>query len=109
MGRTLPSITQAFLQEQASLSRFRRALRRQDQLAFDALFAAARSHLAASAYASHLLPFEVTLLAMLIEEHKAVLRLSQRIEALEIALADEALAAETPPALPGADPDEAEA
>jgi hypothetical protein len=31
MGRTLPSITQVFLQEQQSFARFRRALRRSDQ------------------------------------------------------------------------------
>jgi hypothetical protein len=64
MGRTLPSITQAFLAEQESLGRFRRALRREDQLALDDLLAAARHHLAAAAYASHLLPFETLLLAM---------------------------------------------
>lgn len=82
MGRTLPSITQAFLQEQASLSKFRRALRREDQRALDDLLASARHHLAASAYASHLLPFEVMLLAMLVEEHKHVLSLQSELEAL---------------------------
>lgn len=75
MGRTLPSITQAFLQEQESFSRFRRALRRSDQHALDDLFAAARQHLAAAAYASNALPFETLLLAMLLEEHKEVMRL----------------------------------
>lgn len=82
MGRTLPSITQAFLQEQQSLARFRRALRREDQRALDDLLAGARKHLAAAAYASHLLPFEVLLLAMLVEEHKEVLRLHQQLETL---------------------------
>lgn len=82
MGRTLPSITQAFLQEQQSLARFRRALRIEDQRALDDLLSASRQHLAAAAYASHLLPFEVMLLAMLVEEHKQVLRLSQELEAL---------------------------
>jgi len=53
MGRTLPSITQVFYQEQASFSTFRRALRRSDQLALDELFASARQHLAAAAYVSH--------------------------------------------------------
>ena len=85
MGRTLPSITQAFLAEQESLSRFRRALRREDQLALDDLLAAARHHLAAAAYASHLLPFETLLLAMLVEEHKYVLDLQRRLEALAAA------------------------
>jgi hypothetical protein len=82
MGRTLPSITQAFLQEQQSLARFRRALRIEDQRALDDLLAASRQHLAAAAYASHLLPFEVMLLAMLVEEHKQVLLLRQEMEVL---------------------------
>ncbi len=80
MGRTLPSITQAFLQEQESFSRFRRALRRSDQLVLDDLFAAAHQHLAAAAYAAHPLPFETFLLAMLLEEHKCLLRLERRIQ-----------------------------
>ena len=82
MGRTLPSITQAFLHEQQSLARFRRALRREDQRALDDLLADARQHLAASAYASHLLPFEVMLLAMLVEEHKRMLHLEIELELL---------------------------
>ncbi|NIS80603.1 MAG: hypothetical protein GTO14_10450 [Anaerolineales bacterium] len=83
MGRTLPSITNAFLQEQQSLSRFRRALRLEDQRALDDLLAASRHHLAAAAYASHLLPFETMLLAMLVEEHKEVRRLRQRLDDLQ--------------------------
>lgn len=80
MGRTVPSITIAFLQEQESFARFRRALRRSDQFALDDLFAAAHKHLAATAYAAHALPFEILLLAMLLEEHKEVMRLRGRVE-----------------------------
>ena len=83
MGRTLPSITQVFLQEQASFASFRRALRRSDQQALDDLFAAAHRHLAAAAYAAHPLPFETFLLAMLLEEHKEILRLRQALHALQ--------------------------
>ncbi len=83
MGRTLPSITMAFLQEEESFSRFRRALRRSDQMALDELFAAARGHLAAAAYAANALPMETFLLAMLLEEHKEVLRLRNLLERLE--------------------------
>ena len=79
MGRTLPSITMSFMQEQAAFSRFRRALRRSDQLALDDLFASARKHLAAAAYAAHALPMETFLLAMLLEEHKEVMRLRQLV------------------------------
>ena len=80
MGRTLPSITQAFLLEEESYHRFRRALRRSDQLALDDLFDAARQHLAAAAYAANALPMEIFLLAMLLEEHKEVLRLRYQVE-----------------------------
>jgi len=82
MGRTLPSMTQAFLQEQESFMRFRRALRRSDQQALDDLFTSAQQHLAATAYASHALPFEILLLAMLLEEHKEVLCLRHALEDL---------------------------
>ncbi len=80
MGRTLPSFTQLILGEQGALAKFRRALRREDQRALDDLFRAARYHVAAAAYASHLLPFETMLLAMLIEEHKRVERLTVLLE-----------------------------
>jgi len=82
MGRTLPTSTQIFMQEEAAFARFRRALRRSDQLALDDLFTSARQHLAAAQYAAHALPFEVFLLAMLLEEHKEVLRLRQEVEEL---------------------------
>ncbi|MBK5105731.1 MAG: hypothetical protein JJE42_15905 [Burkholderiales bacterium] len=97
MGRTLPSITQAFLQEQQSLARFRRALRIEDQRALDDLLGASRLHLAAAAYASHLLPFEVMLLAMLVEEHKQVLLLRHDLDVLRSQ-------AMTAPELPAPDP-----
>lgn len=82
MGRTLPSITQAFIQEQESFNRFRRALRRSDQLALDDLFASARQHLAAAAYAAHALPIETFLLAMLLEQHKEVFHLRRQVDNL---------------------------
>lgn len=82
MGRTLPTSTDLLLQEQESFARFRRALQRADQLALDDLFVAARQHLAATQFAAHALPFEVMLLSMLLEEHKAVLRLQNQLEDL---------------------------
>lgn len=82
MGRTLPSATQVIIQEEAAFARFRRALRRTDQLALDDLFASARQHTAATQYASHALPFEVFLLAMLLEEHKEVMKVREKVETL---------------------------
>jgi hypothetical protein len=81
MGRTLPSITQVFLQEEDALRRFRRALRRTDQLALDELLDSAQQHLAAAAYAGSALPFEIFLLCMLLEDHKEVVRLREMLEA----------------------------
>jgi hypothetical protein len=89
MGRTLPSITQTLNEEQAAFSRFRRALRRSDQLMLDELFVAARQHLAAAAYSANLLPMETFLLSMLLEEHKEVARLRTQIEALELRLSQD--------------------
>jgi hypothetical protein len=80
MGRTLPSITQVFMQEEDALRRFRRALRRRDQLALDELLDSAQQHLAAAAYAGSALPLEIFLLAMLLEEHKEVARLRELME-----------------------------
>ena len=41
-----------------------------------------RLHLAAAAYAADLLPMETFLLAMLLEEHKEVIRLRDQVEQL---------------------------
>jgi hypothetical protein len=40
-------------------------------------------HLAESAFASHLMPFEVMLLSMILEEHKSVMQIREHIAALE--------------------------
>ncbi len=82
MGRTLPTASMLIQQEEQSFARFRRALRRSDQVALDDLFAAARQHLAAAQYAAHALPFEVFLLSMLLEEHKEVMQLRQQMNEL---------------------------
>jgi len=82
MGRTVPSITQVFMHEEQALTRFRRALRRSDQLALDELLDNARQHIAAAAYATHVLPMETFLVAMLLEEHKEVRRLRDEVERL---------------------------
>lgn len=83
MGRTLPSITQVFHDEEESLSRFKRALRLADQRALEELFTLAQQHKAAAANAGHALPMEIFLLAMLLEEHKTVMRLRAQLQALQ--------------------------
>jgi hypothetical protein len=86
MGRTLATFTQLVQQEIDSWSQYRRALRREDQQAFDALFAAARHHAPAGAYLARETPFEVMLLSMLIEQQKHVVILQQKVTILETRL-----------------------
>ncbi|MDI6772363.1 MAG: hypothetical protein QME77_07205 [bacterium] len=83
MGRTVPTMTQIVAQEEANFAPFRRALRREDRVILDRLFAAARHHTAPAAYLSHPVPFEVILLAMLLEMAKLVEALRVRVEGLE--------------------------
>lgn len=82
MGRTTQTMTQLVAQEEAYWAPFRRALRKEDQLVFDRLFAAARHHTAPAHYASHATPFDSILLAMLLETMKAVEALARRIDVL---------------------------
>ncbi|MDQ7829160.1 MAG: hypothetical protein QN122_11135 [Armatimonadota bacterium] len=100
MGRTVATMTQLVDQELAAFSRFRRALRREDQEVLDRLFSAARHHAAAGAYQSHASPFETILLAMLLEVAKAVVSHERRLADLAELLAahDKEAEALRPPA-----------
>jgi len=87
MGNVTPTITDILHAEEANLAKFRRALRKEDQIVFDDLFIAAYKHRAAAAYAGHLLPFETFLLSMQIEDHKEVLHLREEVKMLHEQLA----------------------
>jgi len=78
MGRTVPTFTQLLHAEMTALAKYRRALREEDQRALDELFAHARHHVAESAYASHLSPFETMLLSAVVELAKRVRQLVAR-------------------------------
>lgn len=88
MDATNPNNTLIFLDEQKSFERFRRALRRGDQIVLDDLFESVSQHAAAAALADRSMPFDVMLLCMLLEERKEVRRLR--------ALVEEALTAAAP-------------
>jgi hypothetical protein len=72
----------AFLQQQDTFARFRRALRHQDQLVLDDLFASASQHISAAELAERALPFESMLLCMLVEQRKEIQRLEATVEGL---------------------------
>jgi hypothetical protein len=83
MGRTLPTITQQLTDTEAALARFHRTLRKSDRYILDGLFAAARRHTAAISMTDALLPFEASLLAIVLEQAKEIAVLRQKLEMLE--------------------------
>jgi DNA-binding MurR/RpiR family transcriptional regulator len=85
MGRTVVPFSQVLEAEFESWSKFRRALRREDQEALDALFAAAKYHVAAMVYASRLTPLEAILMGILVEHQKAITQMKGQIRELEAA------------------------
>ena len=70
MGRTSASITQTWQEEEAALNRFKRALRKDDQILLDELLVMSRLHLAEASYASNLYPLDMYLIAILLELYK---------------------------------------
>jgi hypothetical protein len=81
MGRTLPPFSQLIEYERRAWAPFRRALRKDDQAAFDRLFDCAKLHVQAGVYLSRPWPFEVIAMAMLLEHHKRLEHLLARLEA----------------------------
>ncbi len=89
MGRTVTSIVQAFHQERESWAKFRRALGRSDREAFDRLFQHARQHAAEASYVARPTPFEAVVMAVLLEQEKALQEIRKRLERLEAAVGRE--------------------
>ena len=79
MGRTIPTFVQLIENTCARWSKFRRALRREDQAPFDRLFRSVRSYTQAATYQCHDNPMEAILLSIALDQEK-------RLEALEHAL-----------------------
>ena len=86
MGRTLATFTMQVDQALDEWSKFKRALRKEDQLIIEGLFADARYHAQAGAYLAPTDPFSAMLLSMLLEERKARLALEKRLHELEAGL-----------------------
>jgi hypothetical protein len=82
MGKTVSTITQQLNEVESMLAPFRRTLRRSDQYIFDGIFAAARRHIAAIGEVESLLPFQIALLAIVLEQAKDISVLQQELENL---------------------------
>ncbi len=83
MGRTVLPYSQVWEAERQRWQKFRRALRREDQVHLDRLFELARLHLQAGVYASNPWPLESLLLSMLLEHQKALVALQEQLKRLE--------------------------
>ena len=83
MGRTVLSFNQKILSIESEWSKFRRALRKEDQELIDDLFGFTKYHSAPSSYFSTPNPMEPVLMAMLIELLKEVRRLKFELRAKE--------------------------
>lgn len=79
MGRTVPTFVQLIQEAAARWTKFRRALRREDQDFFDHLFRRARFYTQAATYQCNDNPMEAILLSILLDQEK-------RLDALERAL-----------------------
>lgn len=80
MGRTLPTFNLYLDHEKAQWTPFRRALRREDQRAFDKLFVMAKRHMAEAAHAARPVPFDAFIVTILIEQQKEIEALRKRLE-----------------------------
>ena len=76
MGRTVPTFRQLIDDAMARWSKFRRALRREDQEYFDRLFRRVRSYTQAATYQASDNPMEAILLSIALDQEK-------RLDALE--------------------------
>jgi hypothetical protein len=104
MGRTVLPYSHVWEAERSRWQKFRRALRREDQVHLDRLFELARLHLQAGVYAANPWPMESLLVSMLLEHQKSLAALAEQLQRLEQLLRGEpgngsfpALPSDTPP------------
>ncbi len=83
MGRTLPSATMVFHEEEQYFAPFRKALSPTDRVILDQLFDYAQRHIAEAAYAAHPMPMMIFIVSMLLEQHKEIMRLRAAVERLK--------------------------
>jgi hypothetical protein len=79
MGRTLPTQVQLLQSEEEAWKPFRRALRKEDQDAFDAIWAHARFHSVPAGMAGRMFPFEAYCLAMMVGLERELIELKKRL------------------------------
>ncbi len=83
MGRTVLPFSQVLEQEYAEWKKFRRALRKEDQEAFDRLFDRAKLHVQAAAYIAHPWPLESILLSICLEHEKLITEITEKLQGVK--------------------------
>ena len=73
----MPTIVQSLQAEEEAWKLFRRALRKEDQDAFDVLWRFARYHAAPASMASRPMPFEAALMAMLVAVERQIIEMEK--------------------------------
>ncbi len=80
MGRTVLPFSQVLAREYEEWQKFRRALRKEDQEAFDRLFDRAKLHIQAAVYTSHPWPMESILLSICLEHEKLLAEIISKLK-----------------------------
>ncbi len=88
MGRTVETFTRVIQEQRMLWSKFREALRKEDQQVLDELFRAPKIHLAACAYDVKPIPFENIVMSMLLEEHKRANALQEDVDQLKTQMSE---------------------
>ena len=78
MGRTLPPIVRTLEFEKEDWKLFRRALRKEDQEAYDKLWRYVRRHAAPASMASRAVPLESVFMAMLVGVQRLLSEMRKR-------------------------------
>jgi hypothetical protein len=73
MGRTLPTQIQILREEEEAWKNYRRALRKEDQEAFDSVWSLSRRHAKAASMACRLIPVEAHFLSMMVGLQRALM------------------------------------
>ncbi len=81
MGRTVPSFRMLLEEIILELSVFKRALRGEDQVAFDSLMNKARAHASSCTVMPMLEPMDAVFLSILVEQEKEINSLKEAINA----------------------------
>ena len=87
MGRNNDTFTLVIDRNRETWGKFRRALRKEDQILFDEMWRAPKLHLAAGAFLANEIPLETILMSMLLEQYKKIKRLESR-ELMAVSPAD---------------------